>query len=345
MHPIFADILPYLFTNDEIIGSGKFCNLLADPVGRVYAVCMTFTIALAFAGLIMAAYKVSMGGDLSALGTQLVMTVLVAVVVNHNNLPRWFLDAEVAMADGLPASMGFKVENFMTDFTLELVLCTLDSLPGMIATMVVAGFLGLGIGFIALAIVSALMMALAWIMCALCWLGVVIAYMVQIAIVYIGLSIAPIFLGMLLFEKTRDTGIKYFMGMIGVLFWPLGWDLGFLILDALISPINDMFFASPIAIGLQAVNFILGGVLAAALGLFLAGMVWALLTKAPKIISEAITSGANIGAGLISAAAGGGAGAVSAGASAGAGVTMMAASAGAGFAGKGASAFQIGKKE
>jgi len=151
----------------------------------------------------------------------------------------------------------------------------------------------------------------------------------------------------LLFEKTRETGFKYFVGLIGTLFWPLGWALGFIVVDALISPIHDFLFNSPEAVGLQIINFALSGVICAGMGLMEGAFILAVLLKMPKVIAEAVTSGGQVGAALISAGAGGAMSAVGGVAGAAAGVGMAAASGGGSMAmgGAGAAGGGGGKKK
>lgn len=333
-----ADIIPYGVTDAALTGAGGFCEILSEPVGKVYGVLSMFTIALAFIGLLNSAYKVQMGGDLSSLGTQLVMTVLVAVAINASNLPRWYLDGTIALGPGLVSSLGIDIKQVLIDFTEELGWATLDSLPISIAIMIAAGFWGIGVGFIALTIVSLALIALAWVLCAAIWGGVIVAYLVQIAVVYVGLALAPIFLGMLLFEKTRETGYKYFLGLIGVLFWPLGWALGLMVVGATLDPLHELLYTGPDAWKLQLINIALSGVIAAGFALLLSGFIWAVLTKAPKIISEAITSGAQVGTGLVSAGMSGGISAAGSAASMGGSAAMMAASGGGSAAAGGAGA-------
>lgn len=332
---------------------------LADPVGKVYGMLRMFTMALAFLGLLLAAYRVQMGGDLSGLGTQLVMTVLVGVCmydgpmggVTGGNLPRWFLDGDEALARGFndfltvtrtKAAGATPIKAVLDDYIAWAGAMTLEALPALVVIMIAAGFWGIGVGFIALAAVSCILIALTWVLLGVAYAGVLVAYCIQVAVLYIGLALAPLFLGMLLYEKTRDSGFKYFMGLFGILFWPLGWNLGFLVIDSIIwydfgsvtgGPMFDLFFHGAFGGTFQALNIVLAGVLGLAVSLLIFGLIWAILTKAPGIISSAITSGAQMGTGLVSAAASGAMSGVGGAASIGMSAGMMAASGGASGAG------------
>lgn len=299
---ILSTIIPYGIGDSDLVT--KFCEPLALTCSSVYDTLRMFTIALAFVGLLHSAYKVQMGGDLSTLGSQLVMTLLVAVCLDY--VPVWILNAEIALGPNLNASLGFDTKSTLVHYTEELGWDTLSALPGLIVYFAL-GFLGIGIGFIVLAAISLLMIALAWVMCGMTWGAVMVGYLVQIASVYVALALAPIFLGMLLYEKTRETGTKYFMGIIGVLFWPLGWALGFKVLYVTIDMVHDLLFKSSDAAALQTVNALMAGLISAGFAILEAGFAWAVLTKAPKMISEAITAGSQFGSGLISAGASGGA--------------------------------------
>jgi hypothetical protein len=96
------------------------------------------------------------------------------------------------------------------------------------------------------------------------------------------------------------------MGIIGVLFWPLGWALGFKVLYVTIDMVHELLFKSSDAAALQTVNALMAGLISAGFAILEAGFAWAVLTKAPKMISDAITAGSQFGSGLISAGASGG---------------------------------------
>lgn len=333
IQPILADLLPYGLTDSQL---QDFAEILAPSCFQVYGVLKMFTMAIAFLGLLMAAYKVQMGGDLTTLGMQLVMTLLVAVSVSDYNFPRWFLDADIALASGFNSLIGFQVMETLLDFLAWIGFATLEALPVLITIMIAAGFWGIGTGFIALAAVSCLLIALSWILLGICYGVVLVAYLAQIAVLYIGIAMAPLFLGMLLYEKTRETGFKYIMGLVGIIFWPLGWNLGFLVLHSITKfpdgPLWTLFYATAFGAAFTAINIVLAGVLGLGVALLLFGVIWAVITKAPGVISAAITTGAQVGTGLMSAAAGGAASSLGMGVSAAGSVAMVAATGGGGAA-------------
>ena len=319
-----ANIIPYGISNDDLLS--KFCEPLAYPCSQVFYTLGTLTIVLAVVGLLHSAYKVQMGGDLSGIGAQLVLTLLVAVTMKF--IPVWYLNSIVTLGPVLLANMGIDAKGAMMDFTNELANDTLDLIPGMIAATAL-GFFGIGIIIGVFVLVSVVLLVIAWAICGITWGVVILAYLLQIASMYVGLAIAPIFLGMLLFEKTRDTGTKYFMGLFGISFWQLGWGMGFVVIRASMSMIHNFLFKSSEAAGLQVANAFMGGIISSGFALLEAGFVYAIITKAPKIISAAITTGSQIGTGLISSGVGGAVGTAAGVAQAGAQVGMMAASGGA----------------
>jgi hypothetical protein len=314
-----VDIIPYGMSNDDV--KNNFAAALATPCEQIYYVLRLFTVALAFAGLLQAAYKVQMGGDLSGLGTQLIMTVVVAATLAL--VPRWILDGYILLGPTLSQEIGVDVEGVMNDFLRMIGESLAVSIGSQVAKMML-GFLFLGlmfIGFIAIIIII-----VAFIIAIIIYVLVIVAYLCQIAAVYLGLTIMPIFLGMLLFDKTRETGFKYIMGMVGILFWQLGWGLGFFVINETIGSLNDSVTSVST---LGAINFVFGGIVSAALCLTQALLMWAVLTKAPKIISAAIVSGSQIGSAMVSAGGSTMMGAASGAVSAGAQVGMMVATSGA----------------
>jgi len=120
---------------------------------------------------------------------------------------------------------------------------------------------------------------------------IVFAYLVQVLVLYIGLAAAPIFIGMLMWQSTKETGIKYITGLFGITLWPLGWGLGLIFLDAIVN--NAEFAAFAVASPFIGVDV--------ALILLLVGIVWVIVTVfyAPKLVSKAITAGTQIGTGMV----------------------------------------------
>lgn len=328
------DIIPYGMSNDDV--RNNFASALATPCEQIYYVLRLFTVALAFAGLLQAAYKVQMGGDLAGLGTQLMMTVVIAASLAF--VPRWILDSYITLGPSLSAEIGVDVEQVMNDFLRMIGESLATSIASQVAKIML-GFLFLGLMFIGW--IAIVIIIIAFIIAIITYALVIVAYLVQIASIYIGLSIMPIFLGMLLFDKTRETGFKYIMGMIGILFWQLGWGLGFFVIDETIGTLNDSVTSVSV---LGAINFVFGGIVSASLCLIQAFLMWTVLTKAPKIISAAIVSGAQVGSALISAGGSTMMGAASSAASAGMQVAMLAATSGASAPASGAAIGGGGKK-
>ncbi len=313
------DIIPYGMSNDDV--QNGFARALSIPCEEIYHVLRLFTVALAFAGLLMAAYKVQMGGDLGGLGTQLISTVVVAASLAF--VPRWILDAHIALGPYLLAEIGVDIEKVMNDFLTLLAENLAISIASQVAKMML-GFLFLGLMF--LGFIAIIIIIISFIIAIVVYVMVIVGFLAQIAAVYIGLSIMPIFLGMLLFDKTRETGFKYILGMVGILFWQLGWGLGFLCIQETFGALND----STREVGtLGAINFVFGGIVSAALSLVQALLMYSVVTKAPKIISAAIVSGSQIGSALVSAGGSTIMGAASGAVSAGAQVGMMVATSGA----------------
>ncbi|HEY1084101.1 MAG TPA: hypothetical protein VGE29_17690, partial [Prosthecobacter sp.] len=170
-----------------------------------------------------------------------------------------------------------------------------------------------------------MMIGISIIMYALFWCG----FQIQVIALYLGSAVAPMFLAMLVFEQSRDTAVKYHIGMISICFWPLGWGLGMLFTEAMMTS------GIPQATALCAVIFgplmfepITASIVTAGavIIILLIIIVWLIvvLFAAPKIVSKAITTGAQIGMGLISAGASTASGVATAGVQAASGAAMMA---------------------
>lgn len=154
------------------------------------------------------------------------------------------------------------------------------------------------------------------------------AYILQQFLLGLAYAFAPLFLGFLSLRSTANIGLRYIMGIVGILAWPLGWAA------ASIGTSNLIDLAT--AQGLVMTNaYSFQTILAAAM---IGG--WIILTTliAPIIIQSAIATGAQIGSALLGGALTAGAGVVAAGATTGAtlasgGAGALGAVAGAGAAG------------
>ena len=132
-----------------------------------------------------------------------------------------------------------------------------------------------------------------------------VAYIAQQFLVGLGFAFAPIFLGMLALRSTNLIGVRFIMGTVGILAWPLGWAAASIGTSNLIDVATEQ--------GLVVVSNVYGlqTMLAAAL---VGG--WIIITTiiAPVIIQGAIATGAQVGSALLGGALTAGAAAVSAGA-------------------------------
>jgi hypothetical protein len=291
-----------------------FYNNLADVCLRCSDLLQLIMFVLIFAGLLMNVYKGMMSGDIGAIWRHILVSgIIIAITPFYGE---WMLATQAALGDDLLRDLGvdpismlmnfgnsFGEETFDTGSAPDIVLGVLDPLTWF--------------EYFAQLIGAWVMLALSFCMYICFWVG----FQIQIIAIYLGNAAAPIFLGMLVFEQTRDTGVKYHIGMIAICFWPLGWGLGMLFAQAISESPADLIdqIVSPIgAIGLVVTVLGMCGQLVVALIV----IAWVIVTLfiAPKIVSKAITTGSQIGMGFISA----GMNAAVGGAQAAAGAAMVA---------------------
>lgn len=273
-----------------------FYENIESKVEVVYGYMSTFCYVLAFAGLLITAYKIGMTGDLSGLGQQLLSTAVVAVALL--NLPDWMMDAQDFLGWNFMIEMGYDPTAVIATYCGELAAVIAFSVMETIAFgLLTLNFVALITGCIIIILDLVLL-----ILACLLWFGMIIGFMLQIASIYIGTAIGPLFLGMLLFPQTRENGIKYFLGLIGVLFWPLGWGLGMALVESSIE-------MAPLAMAELAILTTVLEPTFPGITLFIVALVqfiilYVVVTKAPSIVAKAITTGSQIGTALVSAATG-----------------------------------------
>lgn len=159
-------------------------------------------------------------------------------------------------------------------------------------------------------LISAFLWCLGWVASAI----VFFAYIVQKIILYMGYALAPIFIGFFAFRSLYDTARRYFLNLVGVMLWPLGWGIAGLVTQGLIDFMTDRSFlhTSVAMVGYMPVtgsdaysfqNFV---------GVALLG-IWLIFSTiaGPVIIAKSIAYGSLAGSQLISGAANAGRASVS----------------------------------
>jgi hypothetical protein len=290
------------FTFTLPFGIGGLFDPLFEDAGdlamQVFDTLAVFAYILAFAGLLITVYKMMLGGDLSGLGNQLMMTVIVAVSLHF--VVDWVLDAQQALGFTLMEEMDADPGGVTDDYIQRVAVFVSMEVANIVAqTFLAFLLLGATLGNLIWAVIVVVVVV---IFAAAVWVAVVGAYIFQSLAIVIGISIIPIFLGMLLFPNTKETGIKYFWGLVGVMFWPLGWGIGFRLIGVTAELWEEiLLMLAP----LTALDIFFGGIVTGTSFVVEAILYWTVLTKAPKLIEAAITTGSQLGAGMISAMSGG----------------------------------------
>ena len=159
------------------------------------------------------------------------------------------------------------------------------------------------------AIAKALASAVIWLAAKIAFVIVWWSYLIHKAVVYFGVSVSAIFLPLILLNATRGIAVRYLLGLISLIMWPLGWAVANLMTDALLNSAADRTFydyGGPLgaaSYGPQMIFFIL----IAALWLI------ASTIAAPIIMTKVLTTGAQIGSALLGGFAGAAVGGLSGG--------------------------------
>jgi hypothetical protein len=252
-----------------------------------------FTATLAFIGLLIAAYKQQIGGDLGQLGNHLIMTMMVGMGLTF--LPDYIYNAE--------EFLGWNMVNDMHIDPEDICLTAMTDMGIFISTEVAAIIANLAIAFIApsqiiYAIVGMIVVIVVGVCALFVFVATLLAYAVEAVSVQLGVATLPLFLGMLLFPTTKETGVRYLTGIVAMLFWPLGWGIGFKLVEQVINVWADVCMACA---PLVALDMFYGGIVDAFGWVIVTMMFWTVIKKAPPIITKALTTGTQIGAGLVSA--------------------------------------------
>lgn len=161
------------------------------------------------------------------------------------------------------------------------------------------------------ALLSVFLWLLGWIASAI----VFYAYFVQKIVLFVGYALSPIFIGFLGISSLFDSARRYFLNLVGVMLWPLGWGVAGMITEGLIDFMTDQSF-------LHSQNSILGYeayTLQNFIGVALLG-IWLIFSTiaAPVVIQHSLSGGVLAASALLSGATSAGRAALSTGSSTGA---------------------------
>jgi hypothetical protein len=154
-------------------------------------------------------------------------------------------------------------------------------------------------------LLSGIFIFLGWLASAIMWW----AYLIQTAILYLGYSLAPIFVGFFMVPSLTEIGRRYFLKLVGVMLWPLGWGVAGLVTEGMIDFMTDRSFLSIAGAGNELYS------LQNMMGLAFLG-IWIIFSTiaAPVILQRSVESGSSAGANLIGGAFAAGRWSLSAGA-------------------------------
>ena len=308
----------------------SFYNEFRDITFACYEALVPIALVLAFAGLLLQVYKGMMGGSLEGMMGQIIMTAVVATIMQFYG--EWIFDTQEVIGRDLVEDLGMNPMGIIENFGNSFADIDIEG-GGEPDFLDILGFIDpmAIIEYVAGIIASFIMIVVG----VITYILIFLAYQVQLIALYMGCAASPIFMGMLLYDQTRETAIKYHIGMIAICFWPLGWALGLMFADGLLTAGTELIITivTP-AFAFSAALGLLTTVIATVI-LIVIVAAWIMFTvfKAPKVVQAALVSGTQIGMAFAGAAAG----AVTGGIGAGVGVASSVAGMMPGKAGEAAS--------
>lgn len=138
---------------------------------------------------------------------------------------------------------------------------------------------------------KALITAMLWMLQFVAKAVVFIAYIVYKIVLAFAIAAAPIFIGFLSVRTLSSIGVRFMLGTVGILIWPLGWGFASLVTDTLLEIMSQESFVA--ATGMEELKNLLA---VAAAG------IWIIFStiSAPMVIQKMISEGTNAGAAFLS---------------------------------------------
>jgi hypothetical protein len=138
---------------------------------------------------------------------------------------------------------------------------------------------------------KALITAMLWMLQFVAKAVVFIAYIVYKLVLAFAIAAAPIFIGFLSVRTLSSVGVRFLLGTVGILVWPLGWGFASMVTDTLLEIMSQESFVA--ATGMEELKNLLA---VAAAGLWIVFSTIA----APIVIQKMISEGTNAGAAFLS---------------------------------------------
>lgn len=298
--PILADMADAFGLMDP------FHEDLANICVDVHEILQLIAFTFAFAGLLLNVYQGMKGGTLEGIFGHILATGLTVYIMVQ--FPEWLInDIRVALSDDLLEALDLDPIGLFERFGDSFGDLDIDTDAGALMGLIVDPLAI--IDYIANIIAAFCMIFIGL----LCYIIFFFAYQVQIFALYVGAAISPIFFGMFLFEETRKTGVSYFVGLVGICFWPLGWGLGLMLADFLLQIGIDVIILLSATLVLGNLGLAIQSIAIFCLVIAVATWIMFVLFKAPGLIQAAVTSGSQIGTAFAGQAVSSGMGGISAG--------------------------------
>ena len=254
---------------------------LLDGARGLYETLALVAVVMLFAGLVLAAYRGAFG-NLSEIVKGLVTVGVLVVVIA--SFPDW-VDEFQMMASSVVTELGADPSDAHTRYA-ELLVGEDEAAEEETGFWDILWSDNGGIG-------KALIYAFVLLFGKIAWLVMWLVYVVQQFVLIYGIATSPIFISMMVFNATRGIAVRYFMSLLGVALWPLGWALASMMTDALLEmAANERIYVvggSQAAHGTQTLFLIL-----------LVG-IWMLVSTiaTPRLINQLIQNGSQIGAAVL----------------------------------------------
>lgn len=296
---VMSDLQPLVdpFLNDQ----------LAPICAQIFDALMIFAALFAFIGLLMISYKAIVGGTFEGILGQIVTMGIVVSIMPF--FPQFMLDMHAALGDGLLEQFGVDPAGMLDSFGDSFG--ELDMAADSSGVMDLFGLLDpfALIEYIAKIIANFCMIVIGFV----CYIVFFIAFQVQIMAIMIGTAASPIFFGMFLWDMKKDTAITYFTGLVAICFWPLGWGIGLLLAEFLLTVGIEICIIIGGVLRLGAIGVVIEVIAIFIVVIMVFTWIMFVLFQAPKIVNKALMTGAQIGTAFAGSMISSATGAVSAG--------------------------------
>src|SRR5260221_6349475 len=220
----------YLFVAAEGWDIAQVVSVTRAGSNVVYSALIPWVFLAAFGMLVSEAYKVFQGSTASITGALLRIAVAVGLLTNFHD---W--TGEIGNAiNGTVQTIGNGggQDQLMADYAAILQIPGKSDQSSSVPFWDFIAKAGASVG-------DQMMRVMLWVLGAVAYALYWLMQLLQQFLLLMTIAAAPVFIGLWMLTGTRSIGVRYFLTLMSIELWPLGWALGNIVTKQMLAAVNS----------------------------------------------------------------------------------------------------------